>query len=254
MLAGSAVATTLPILGAPAITKNRTDFKTSLDGIDPGEEKYWEMVKKQFTIKEDLIMVNAANLCPSPYFVNQQVSVSLNHLEQDVSFQYREKFNAEREAALNSLAHFLGISTKEIGITRNTSESNNIIVHGLDLKKGDEVVLWDQNHPTNGIAWEEQAKRYGFTVKWVQLPAQPKSQQELIEPFEEAISSKTKLVSFSHISNVSGIALPVKEICTLARSKGVFSMVDGAQSFGFMDLDLKSVGCDFYTGSITCSF
>lgn len=207
------------------------------------------MVKKQFIVPEPLMMVNAANLCPSPYFVNEQVQASLQKLEKDVSFQNREMFTSERKEALEALAKFVGANVEEVGITRNTTESNNILVHGIDLKKGDEIVLWEQNHPSNNMAWEQQASRLGFVIKKVSVPANPSSQEELIAPFRAAIGPKTKLISFSHVSNTSGLALPAKALCDLAKEKNVMSLVDGAQTFGMMDINLQEIGCDFYTGS-----
>jgi len=147
------------------------------------------------------------------------------------------------------LGDFLGVSKTEIGITRNTSESNSTVVNSLDLKPGDEVLIWDQNHPSAGYTFEQRAKRYGFTVKRLKLPVKPASQSELIDLFSKSITNKTRVLAFSHISNLSGIALPAKELCAVAKSKNVLSLVDGAQSFGLLELDLKDVGCDFYTAS-----
>ncbi|MDF9795084.1 isopenicillin-N epimerase [Catalinimonas alkaloidigena] len=247
-LRGSLASFTLPAL-AESSAKPHEILELLSRRENKYEESYWEMVKRQFTIPDALIMVNAANLCPSPYFVTEQVLTSQQKLEKDVSFQYRSVFSTEREEALKALADFVGVDKDEMGITRNTTESNNIIVHGLALKKGDEVLLWDQNHPTNGIAWEQQAKRYGFSVKMISVPTAPTSVDDLIQPFADAITPKTRLISFSHISNTSGIALPAKEICALAREKNILSMVDGAQSLGALDLDLKEMGCDFYSSS-----
>ncbi|WPP49364.1 aminotransferase class V-fold PLP-dependent enzyme [Catalinimonas niigatensis] len=246
---GSVASLSIPAWADAYSSSIKEDFYSLSTHNNAADERYWEMVKKQFTISDKLLMVNAANLCPSPYFVTEQAMDAHEKLEKDVSFQYRSVFASEREQALKLLAEFVGVNTEEIGITRNTTESNNIIVHGLDLKKGDEVLLWDQNHPTNGIAWEQQAKRYGFSVKTISLPLSPTSTDQLIGPFTEAITSKTRLISFSHISNSSGIALPAKEICALAKAKNILSMVDGAQSLGMMNLDLKDMGCDFYTSS-----
>jgi len=213
------------------------------------DEKYWEGIKKQFAVPSNLVMLNAANLCPAPASVNAQVGGIMKGLDQDVSFQYRSQFADKRKKSLEALAQFTGVATEEMGITRNTSESNNIIVNGLDLKAGDEIVLWDQNHPSNGAAWEQRARRYGFSVKKVSVPANPRSVEDLVKPFHDAITSRTKLIGFSHISNTSGIALPAKLICALAKENHVLSLVDGAQSLGVIDLDLKDMGCDFYSGS-----
>ncbi|MDW7693536.1 aminotransferase class V-fold PLP-dependent enzyme [Flammeovirgaceae bacterium SG7u.111] len=249
---GTTSALALPTLAAASIPSKSTslpEFKSALSAFVPNEEKYWEMVKKQFTTDENLTVVNAANLCPSPYFVSEKATALLQKLQSNVSFQNRSVFSEEREIALTKLASYLNCTQPEVGITRNTSEANNIVVHGLDLGKGDEVVLWEQNHPSNGTSWEEQAKRFGFKIVWVKLPSNPSSKEELIKPFAEAINKNTRVLTFSHISNVSGIALPAKELCVLAREKEVLSLVDGAQSFGMLAIDVKDLACDFYTGS-----
>ncbi len=212
-------------------------------------EAYWQLVKNQFSIRKDFVMMNAANLCPCPHQVSEAVRQCNRLLEEDVSFQNRTMFNTLQAEAIEALAGFLNADEDEVIITRNTSESNNIVVNGLDFGKGDEVLLWEQNHPTNLIAWQERARRMGFSVKVIALSEQPTDQYGLVEAFEKAISSKTRLLAFSHISNVSGLKLPAAEICRMARSKGVLSLVDGAQSFGFADIDLQAMNCDFYTGS-----
>ncbi len=213
------------------------------------DEAYWEVVKKQFTVPGNLIMLNAANLCPSPQFISERVISFTKDLNKDVSFQYRSVFSERRAKAIAMLAPFIGVEREELGITRNTSESNGIVVNGLDFKAGDEIITWEQNHPSNGIAWEKLAKRYGLIVKKILLPSSPVNIEELVTPFSRAITSKTRLIAFSHISNLSGMALPAKEICSLAKAKGILTLVDGAQSLGMMELNLKSMGCDFYTAS-----
>ncbi|NJO25767.1 MAG: aminotransferase class V-fold PLP-dependent enzyme [Bacteroidia bacterium] len=147
------------------------------------------------------------------------------------------------------MAQFLSVSKEELGITRNTSESNAIVVNSLDFKQGDEIIIWDQNHPSANAAVELRAKRYGFIVKKVTVPPSPDSPDELIVPFAKAITPNTRLMAFSHISNTSGIALPVKQLCKLANEKNILSLIDGAQSFGLLDMNLQETGCDFYTAS-----
>jgi isopenicillin-N epimerase len=214
------------------------------------DEQYWEKIKKQFSVPEKRIMMNAANLCPSPAVIQERMTAFLSALNQDVSFQYREVFTELRKKSLSQLAAFIGADENEIGITRNTSESNCTIVHGLDLKPGDEVILWEQNHYSNREVWQSQAKRLGFVVKKIALPANPKTVQELVDPFARAITNKTKLISFSHISNLSGLALPAKEICSMAKAKGIMTLVDGAQSLGVVNIQVHDIGCTFYSASM----
>jgi len=212
-------------------------------------EPYWEDLKKQFAVPQNLVMMNAANLCPSPKAIHERVIELTKSLNKDVSFQYRTLFAPLRKKSIAQLSQFVGADESEMGITRNTSESNCMIVHGLDLKPGDEVILWEQNHPSNREVWLSQAKRVGFTVKKIGLPANPTSKKELVEPFIEAITPNTKLIAFSHLSNLSGMALPAKEICQMAKARGIMTLVDGAQSLGSMNIDVHEMGCTFYTAS-----
>lgn len=251
LLTGSVATLTFPAFANPDSTEDpslsiSSKFSPMGDALD---ERYWEMVKKQFTVPPNLMMVNAANLCPSPYFINDLVAATMKDLGKDVSFQFRRHFAEKRAISLDKLSQFIGVAKEEIGIVRNATEGNSIIVNGLGFKPGDEIITWEQNHPSNGIAWEQRAKREGFIVKKIAVPAVPKSPDELLAPFAKAITSKTRLITFSHISNTSGIALPAKEICQLAKSKRILTLVDGAQSLGMMDLNLKVMGCDFYTAS-----
>jgi isopenicillin-N epimerase len=216
---------------------------------DPGDEAFWRLVKEQFPLRHGLILMNAANLCPSPYPVQEAVFRFTRDVDADASFQNRAKFDELREIARAALAKYVGADADEIAITRNTSEGNNAVINGLDLGRGDEVVIWDQNHPTANVAWDVRAERYGFRVKRVATPPSPRSADELVEPFADTITPNTRVLAFSHFSNVSGVALPAKRLCAIARGRGILTLVDGAQSFGAVRLDLRDMGCDFFTGS-----
>jgi len=170
-------------------------------------------------------------------------------VDADASFHNRAKFSELGEQAREALARYVGADADEVAITRNTSEGNNTVLNGLDLTSEDEVVIWDQNHPTNNVAWDVRAQRYGFNVKRVATPANPRTAEELIEPFVNAITERTRVLAFSHFSNVSGVALPAKDLCAIARGRGILTLVDGAQSFGAVRLDLHDLGCDFFTAS-----
>lgn len=214
------------------------------------DEAYWARVKDQFPLRDGLIVMNAANLCPSPYPVQRTLFELERDMDADASFQNRSKFGELREEARSKLAGWLGADDDEIAIVRNTTEANNTVIGGLDLGPGDEVVLWDQNHPTNNVAWDVRAERYGFTVRRVTTPRSPESAEELVTPFLEAVGSSTRVLSFSHVSNISGVALPAARLCREARQRGIRTLVDGAQSFGVLNVHLHEMGCDFYTGSV----
>jgi selenocysteine lyase/cysteine desulfurase len=214
------------------------------------DERYWEMVKARFPIRPGLIMMNSANLCPTHYAVLDRVFALTRDMDGDVSFQNRGKFGGLGDRSREAIARYMGAETDEICIARNTSEANNIVVGGLDLNPGDEVVLWDQNHPSNGQAWDVRAQRRGFTVKRVATPTEPTSPDDLMKPFVDAFTSNTKVFAASHVSNTSGFGLPIRELSRICRERGIVTLVDGAQTFGALALDLHDLGCDYYTGSI----
>lgn len=214
-----------------------------------GDERFWSIVKRQFTVREGLIMLNAANLCPSPLSVQKKLFELTKDVDSDPSFTNRAKFAGMKEKVRVGIAEYVSADPDEIALTRNTSEGNNIVINGLRLGKGDEVIFWDQNHPTANVAWDVRAKRYGYRVIRVQTPENPRDPEDLMRPFEAAVTTRTKVMCFSHVSNVSGIRLPAKELCQMARSKGILTLVDGAQTFGTYPLFLHDMGCDFYTAS-----
>ncbi len=212
-------------------------------------ESYWQQLKGQFTIKPQFIMLNAANLCPSPRIVRDKVFSLTADLDSDVSFQNRAKFDVLREEARKKLAAFVGASEDEIAIVRNTSEGNGTIVNGLDLKPGDEVLVFDQNHPTNNVAWDVRGARLGFTVKRFSVPSPPASVDDLVKIFRSAISARTKVVAFTDVSNTTGVRMPSKELCRIARERNIYTHVDGAQTFGALSVNLHEMGCDSYAAS-----
>lgn len=213
------------------------------------QEAYWGQVKEQFSLASGLILMNAANLCPSPHTVQEAVFRHTRDVDADASSGNRGKFERLREDGRSAVAAMMNVSPDEIALTRNTSESNNTVVGGVDLGAGDEVVLWEQNHPTNNVAWDVRADRRGFRVIRVKTPPSPASAAEIVGAFEAALSPRTRVLAFSHISNISGVALPAAELCALARDRGILTLIDGAQSFGALDVDLRAIGCDFYTAS-----
>jgi selenocysteine lyase/cysteine desulfurase len=247
-LKGLGGATALSVIPAPAVT-SKIGIPNHLPITDAVNESFWRLVKEQFIIKPKLIMLNAANLCPSPHMVRDKVSRLTDDLDGDVSFQNRAKFDVLREEARRKLAAFVGASDDEIAIVRNTSEANNLIVSGLELKAGDEVVIFDQNHPTNNVSWDVRAARIGFSVKRVSLQSPPDSVEQIVKAFHTAISPKTKVLSITDVSNSTGLRLPSKELCRIARERGIYTHVDGAQTFGALSLNLHEMGCDSYSGS-----
>jgi len=213
------------------------------------DEKFWGAVRDQFVMPPNLTMLNAANLCPSSGPVLETLYNVTKDMDQDPSSDNRAKLGDGRENTRKLLAEFLRVTPEEIIITRNTSESNNLVSTGIDLKAGDEILLTADNHPSNHTAWQEKAKRYGFTVIDLPVPNPHPGFDHYVQAFAKAITPRTKVISFTHQTSTVGDLFPAKEICRVARERGVLSLVDGAQSFGLMDVDLADMQPDFYSGS-----
>ncbi len=234
---------------AQPLSKSVLDLPHAANGGQIDENKLWAQVKTLFPLRPGLIHLNSANFAPSSTAVLDTAEALSRDVNGDPSFENRFKFEASIEVVRASLATMLGANQDEIAITRNTSEGNRTVIAGLNLGSQDEVVIWDQNHESNNVAWDVWSARYGFKVVRVSTPHQPKSPSDLIKPFRAALSARTKVLAFSHVSNVSGIALPAAELCRIAAKQGILTLVDGAQTFGMMNLDLHEMGCDFFTGS-----
>ena len=215
-----------------------------------GDEAFWDRVKEQFPFRPGLVMMNAANLCPTHYPVLESLFGLTRDLDGDVSFQNRAKFAPSKDEARSRLAEYVGTDPHEIAITRNTTEANNIIVNGLDLGAGDEVLLWSENHESNLSAWRVRARRRGFSVREVETPAGTLSADLLRERFLENLTASTRVLAVSHVSNISGIGLPMKSLSEACRERNILTLVDGAQSLGALDLDLHDMGCDYFSGSL----
>jgi len=212
-------------------------------------EDYWEMVRRQFAFSDNQVPMNAANLCPSPRIVADQVAELTRDIDGDCSFHNRAKFAEMLETSRRKVAEQLGVTADEIALVRNTSEANNTINNGLALKSGDEVVVWDQNHPTNNVAWDVRAARFGLQVKRVATPTEPADTGRLIKVFASAFGPRTRVLALTHVSNVSGLRLPIREICQAAHQRGIFVHVDGAQSWGALNVNLRELDCDSYAAS-----
>lgn len=207
------------------------------------------MVRKQFPLREGLVYLNAANVCPASLPVLDRHTQFLRDFEADPSFQNRAKFGPMREKVRAQAAGFFGVTADEIAFTRNTSEASNIIVHGLALKAGDEVVLVEDNHPSNLDSWQNHARRVGFTIQMVPATQLIDSVDALAAKVEAKLTGKTKVLAFTHVTSTTGVRYPAERLCRAARERGIWTHLDGAQSGGMLPVDLRQIGCDSYSTS-----
>jgi selenocysteine lyase/cysteine desulfurase len=216
------------------------------------QEAYWAALRRQFLIPEDEVYLNNGTVGSSPIPVLQAIFDAYRETEK-LAQEDPEDYPIWGYAAWNQfrdpLADFVGATRDEIALLRNATEANSYIANGIDLKAGDEVLMSDQEHPGGEMPFQLRAKRYGIVVKKFTLPKPPKNAAEILNLVNDAITPRTRMIFVSHITTVTGVVLPVKEICALARSKGILSALDGAHVPGMMRLNIGEIGCDFYSAS-----
>jgi len=219
---------------------------------DSNEDAYWRELRKQFLIPADEVYLNNGTVGSSPapvlraIFEGYETSEKMNQADpEDYPIWGYASWNEFRDP----LAAFIGCDRNEVALLRNATEANSYIANGIDLKAGDEVLMTDQEHPGGEHPWDLRAKRYGIVVKKVALPKPVKNPAQVLTLFSDAITPRTRVIFFSHITTYSGVVLPAKELCALARSKGIISAVDGAHVPGMMRLNVHDIGCDLYSSS-----
>jgi selenocysteine lyase/cysteine desulfurase len=154
------------------------------------------------------------------------------------------------EVVRRELAKEFGCDPEEMAITRNASESLITLVNGIDLKAGDEVLLSNQNYGRMVNAWKQRARRQGIVVKEISFPVPCTTPQQIVDAFAAAITPRTRVMEITHITNLTGQVLPVKELVTMAKAKGVETFVDGAHAFAQFPFTRDELGCDYYGTSL----
>ncbi len=214
------------------------------------DENYWKKVADMYHQNVNFINLESGYFSPSPESVKDYWVNFVNEINESPSYYMRTRQTEMREKVRKKLADYAGIQTDELILTRNTTESMNIIIQGIKLDKGDEILRTNLEYPNIIQALDMRERRFGTKIRIVDVPIHPKSQQEIVDKVIGAINNKTKVILISHMVFLNGQVFPVKEVCNKAREMGIETIVDGAHSFSHVDMDVSEIGCDYYGSSL----
>src|SRR5260221_523748 len=213
------------------------------------DEAYWREVQQAFTLDRTILNLNNGGVSPSPRVVHEAFKGYLDASNQAPSYYMWDVLEPRVEDVRRALAADVGASPEHIAITRNASEALQIAQLGLDLKPGDEVITTNQDYPRMLATWDQRAQRGGIRVTKLSFPLPPAA-ADLVQRFERAITSATRVLHFCHITNLTGHIFPVRELCALARRRGLTSIVDGAHAYAQVPMLIADFDPDFYGTSL----
>lgn len=214
------------------------------------DEDYWAAIQNSFSVTRGIINLNNGGVSPSPKVVTEALVRYIWEQEDCTAYTMWEILEPQSETIRTGLAELFGCDREEIAITRNASESLEILLEGMDFKPGDEILTTTQDYPRMLTTLRQREQRENLKLKLVKVPIPPKNLNEITAAFEQGITDRTKLILISHMINITGQITPVKAVCDLARKRGIETIVDGAHSFAQFDFKQSDLGCDYFGTSL----
>lgn len=213
-------------------------------------DEFWLKIRQDYKLKPDYINLESGyyNIIPQP-----TLNAMIDHarmVNYEGSYYMRTVRWENKKRMAEKLAEVVGSTAKNVIITRNTTESLDMVIKGLDWQEGDEAVFAEQDYGAMKVMFEQVSKRFGTKNVVVSVPNHPKSDEEIVELYANAITPRTKLLMVCHMINITGHILPIKKICQMAHSKGVQVMVDGAHCVGHFKFNIEDLECDYYGSSL----
>jgi selenocysteine lyase/cysteine desulfurase len=214
------------------------------------DETFWEGIRKGYRLKTDYINLENGYYSFMPQETLERYIQHIRDVNYEAAYYMRTIQSENKKKVTVKLAELAGCSTEELIITRNTTESLDMIIGGFHWQTGDEAIMADQDYGAMLNMFKQVANRYGVVNKRVSIPNHPASDEEIVELYAKAITPKTKLLMVCHMINITGQILPVRKICDMAHSKGVQVMVDGAHAFAHIRYSIPDLHCDYYGASL----
>src|SRR3954468_15833269 len=206
------------------------------------DEAYWGTIRRAFALDDTIINLNNGYTSPAPEVAIEQLIRDIRFSNESPVEHMARLLEPRIETVREGLAKEYGCDPEEMAVTRNASESNLTVVHGLNLKKGDEVIVTTQNYGRMLNGWRQRAAREGIVVKEIKLDTPPKSDEDVVRAFEAAITPNTRIIEVMHISYMTGYIAPVKKIAEMAKRHGVAVTVDGAHAYAHFPFTARDTG------------
>lgn len=214
------------------------------------DEDFWAGIRGGYKLKPDYINLENGYYSILPEETLENFIQHVRDVNYQGSYYMRTVQWDNKKAIAAKLAKLAGCSADELIITRNTTESLDMIIGGMNWKSGDEAVMAEQDYGAMLDMFKLVAKRYGVLNKIVSVPNDPKTDEEIVSLYSNAITDKTRLLMVCHMINITGQILPVRKICDMAHRRGVQVMVDGAHAFAHIQFSIADLGCDYYGTSL----
>jgi selenocysteine lyase/cysteine desulfurase len=238
----------------PAWRRNLKAALKNVEGMHPSalatDDEFWYYVQQSYTISSNFINLNNGGVSPAPKVVADAMKRYYDMSNEGPSYFMWRVLDQGREPLRKNLAQLAGCDAEEIALQRNASEALETIIFGIDLKKGDEVVLSKQDYPNMIGAWKQREKREGIKLVWVNLILPSEDENYLVKQYADAFTPQTKLVQVTHMINWIGQKLPVKKIADAAKKRNIEVLVDGAHTFAQFDFKIADLNCDYFGTSL----
>ena len=251
-LASGAVAVTTAF--TPQVLAATRILSKKAEGLPAGEvardEDFWYQVQSAYSQSPHFINLEAGYFSPQPNVVMEAQLRNIEMINEQPSFYMRRRQQKERQEIREMVAAFGETSPDEITITRNTTESLNVIILGYPWQPGDEAIITEQDYPNMREAFAQAEKRYKIKLAEIAIPLHPKSDAEIVAAYENAITPRTKVILCTHMINLTGQILPVRQICDMAHARKVEVIIDGAHTFAHLDFKIPDLHGDYYAASL----
>ncbi len=216
------------------------------EGVD---DTNWRKVRSQFILKRGITYMNNASLGMPPGIVVNAIRDGYKAISEEPLHGKHDLQKTIADKVVPALAKMFNTMPEEIVLTRNASEALYLQTIGTQLQPGDEVIITSQEHPAGLKPWEYRSQKDGVIIKKVFIPSPLTSESDVVDRLSSSITSKTKAISFCHITR-GGHLYPVKKIVSMAKDRDILTLVDGAQAVGQFRIDLHDLGCDAYSVSL----